>query len=233
MGYTGDDNTYNNSWCGGITSLVSIQGNPTNKVTGLGCEGVTFLSGRFDATTFTHFHIDFWTPTATQDKSFNVKFSNWNGGAGEANAIELSMTNANLLTNPNPGTWYSIDVPLSSFTPINGANRNDLVQFVITSDLGTVYYDNVYLHKNTVLNNAEFEATQVKVFPNPAESVLNIQAANVIEKVTIVNIMGQTVFQSAALENTISLDVAGFQPGMYIVKTTVNGIESSRKFLKK
>ncbi|SHF30312.1 Por secretion system C-terminal sorting domain-containing protein [Flavobacterium fontis] len=233
MGYTGDDNTYNNSWCGGITSLVSIQGNPTNKVTGLGCEGVTFLSGRFDATSFTHFHIDFWTPTATQDKSFNVKFSNWNGGAGEANAIELSMTNANLLTNPNPGTWYSIDVPLSSFTPINGANRNDLVQFVITSDLGTVYYDNVYLHKNTVLNNAEFEATQVKVFPNPAESVLNIQAANVIEKVTIVNIMGQTVFQSAALENTISLDVAGFQPGMYIVKTTVNGIESSRKFLKK
>ncbi|MFN7421587.1 MAG: T9SS type A sorting domain-containing protein, partial [Flavobacterium sp.] len=116
---------------------------------------------------------------------------------------------------------------------INGANRNDLVQFVITSDLGTVFYDNVYLHKNTVLNNAEFEATQVKVFPNPAESVLNIQAANVIEKVTIVNIMGQTVFQSAALENSISLDVTGFQPGMYIVKTTVNGIESSRKFLKK
>ncbi|MEY4938239.1 MAG: hypothetical protein RIS64_4600, partial [Bacteroidota bacterium] len=98
---------------------------------------------------FTHFHMDIWTDTPTVDKSFNIKFSNWAGGAGEANAIEYSTTNANFLTNPNPGTWISLDIPLTSFLPINGSDRSDLVQFVISSDLGTVYYDNLYLHKNT------------------------------------------------------------------------------------
>lgn len=233
LGYTGDDNTYNNSWCGGITSLVNIQGNPTNKVVGLGCEGVTFLSGRFDATSFTHFHIDFWTPTATLNKSFNVKFSNWNGGSGEANAIEYSMTNANLLTTPNTGSWYSIDIPLSNFSPINGASRNDLVQFVITSDLGTVYYDNLYLHKNTVLNSVDFDLNSLKVFPNPVESMLTIQAATPLENVTISTILGQVIFSTSTIENTLSTDISGLQPGIYIVKTISNGLETSRKFLKK
>ncbi len=42
---SGDDvDTYNTSWCTATTELVSIDGNATNKVSGLGCEGVDFQS---------------------------------------------------------------------------------------------------------------------------------------------------------------------------------------------
>jgi hypothetical protein len=45
MGYSGgDDNTYNTSWCGASTTLVQIDGNNTNRITGLGCEGIAFFS---------------------------------------------------------------------------------------------------------------------------------------------------------------------------------------------
>lgn len=232
IGYTGDDNTYNNSWCGANTTLVSIVGNDTNKVAGLGCEGVTFLAGRFDATTFTHFHLDIWTDTATLDKSFNVKFSNWNGGAGEANAIEYSVNNGNFLTNPNPGTWISLDIPLANFAPINGASRNDLVQFIITSDLGTVFYDNLYLHKNTLLSTADFNLSKVTMYPNPTKNSFTIEAKSNIQSVNVLNMLGQQVLSVNPNTLTTSIDLASFQSGVYIVRSTVDGIVSSSKIIK-
>jgi hypothetical protein len=232
IGYTGDDNTYNNSWCGGATTLVQIAGNNTHKVTNLGCEGVTFLAGRFDATSFTHFHMDIWTETATLDKTFSAKFSNWNGGAGEANAIDFAITNANFLTNPNPGTWISVDIPLSTFTPINGAARNDIVQFIITSDLGIVYYDNLYLHKNTVLGNSDFAVSNVKFYPNPATNVLNIEASLNIERVSVYNVLGQEVIVNTPNSELVTIDVASLQSGIYVVKATIDGKVASSKLIK-
>ncbi|GGD29367.1 T9SS type A sorting domain-containing protein [Flavobacterium orientale] len=232
IGYTGDDNTYNNSWCGANTTLVQIQGNNTHKVTGLGCEGVTFLAGRFDATTFTHFHMDIWTETATLDKSFNVKFSNWNGGAGEANAIEFSINNSNFLTNPNPGTWISLDIPLANFAPIVNANRNDLVQFVITSDLGTVFYDNLYLHKNTTLGVSSFEASQIKLYPNPASSNFTIEAQEILEKVAVYNLLGQEVITTTPNNQQAAIDISNLQVGVYVVKATINGAVSTTRIVK-
>lgn len=226
-----DDNTYNTSWCPGNTALVQVSGNNTNKITNLGCEGVAFLAGRFDATTFTYFHMDIYTDTPTLDKSFNVKFSNWNGGAGEANAIEYSVNNSNFLTNPNPGTWISLDIPLASFSGINGSSRNDLAQFVISSDLGTVYYDNLYLHKNT-LGTSGFEASRVKLYPNPASNVLNIESALSIEKVAVYNLLGQEVIAQNPNSSNFALDITNLQLGVYIVKTTIGGNVSSTKFIK-
>ena len=226
-----DDNTYNTSWCPGNTTLVQVNGNNTNKVTGLGCEGVAFLAGRFDATAFTYFHMDIYTDTPTLDRSFNVKFSNWNGGAGEANAIEYSVNNSNFLPNPNPGTWISLDIPLTSFSAINGSNRNDLAQFVISSDLGTVYYDNLYLHKNT-LGTSSFVASNVKLYPNPALNVLNIESASSIEKIGVYNLIGQEVISQNPNSPIIALDITNLQLGIYIVKTTIGGNVSSTKFIK-
>jgi hypothetical protein len=231
-GQPSNDNTFNTSWCPATTSLVSIEGNNTNRVAGLGCEGISFLSGRFDATTFTHFHMDIWTETPTMDKSFNVKFSNWNNGGAEANAIEFSVTNANFLTNPNPGTWISLDIPLANFTPINGANRNDLVQFVISSDLGTVFYDNLYLHKNTVLGVSDFEASKIKVYPNPASTNLTIEAQKMVEKVAVYNMLGQEVISLTANSELVNLDISALQKGVYTIKAQVEGQIKTTRVIK-
>jgi hypothetical protein len=156
LAYSGDNDSYSTNWSPAVTAKVSIAGNDTNQIIGLGTgndevssyEAMAFQSGRIDATSFTHFHMDIWTATPTQDKSFNIKFSNWKGTTEEVNAIEYSGTNGTFLENPNPGTWISIDIPLADFTIAKGnLDRDDLVQFIITSNLGTVYYDNVYFYK--------------------------------------------------------------------------------------
>ena len=235
LGYAGDVDTYNTTWCGGTTTLVTLGGNNANKVTGLGCEGVAFQSGRFDATAFTYFHMDIYTETPTQDKIFNVKFSNWNNTAGESNAIEYSFTNANFLPAVNPGQWISLDIPLSTFGIAGGgnANRNDLVQFVISSDLGTVYYDNLYLHKNT-LAVSSFESINAKMYPNPATESLTIESLSKIDGIVIVNLLGQEVLKiNTTATNQQTVDISILQSGIYIVKLNSNGIVSSQRLIKK
>jgi hypothetical protein len=233
-GQPSNDNTFNTEWCGANTTLVQIAGNDTNKVDGLGCEGVAFLAGRFNATTFTHFHMDIWTATPTLNKSFNVKFSNWNGTAQETNAYEFSVTNTNFLTNPNPGTWISLDIPLSSFTCVGpGGNpcpsRNDFVQFVITSDLGLVYYDNLYLHKNT-LSSGEFTKNSVSIYPNPVQDVLTINTQETLRNVTVFNINGQ---QMPVRLNNNTIDVSSFSNGVYLLNVELeNGAKEVMKFVK-
>jgi hypothetical protein len=236
LGYVGggpnDDNTYNTSWCAANTSLIQLDGNNTNKITGLGCEGIAFLSGRFSAADFTRFHMDIYTPTPTQDKSFNFKFSNWSGGNAETNAFEYSATNANILPSVNPGTWISIDLPLTAFTAIGGSNNTDFTQFVITSDLGTVYYDNIYLHKNT-LATSSFVAANIKMYPNPATTNFTIEAPQTVESVSVYNLLGQEVLSLSPNTKVATVDVTNLQVGVYVVKISTNGNVSSTRFIKK
>jgi endoglucanase len=238
-GQPSNDNTFNTSWCPGATTLVQVQGNNTNKVTGLGCEGVAFFAGRFNATGFTRFHIDIWTPTSTQDKVFSFKFSNWNNTTtGETNAFEYTATNANTLPSGAQGTWITIDIPMTSLNCINTPPGNacpsvsDFTQFVITSNLGTVYYDNLYLHKNTVLSTNDFETLKARIYPNPATNLLNIESGISIEKVTVYNILGQEVISKSPNAELVTLDVSSLQVGVYIVKTSINGNVSSTRFIK-
>jgi hypothetical protein len=265
--YGGDLNTYNTSWCPSVTAEFLIGGDAStasNRITGLGsglvagtattsppyqgsdlnggCEGINFRNGSFDATSFTHFHIDIWTPIQTMAlRNISLKLSNHNPVTNvEVNAIERNITNATPLpnqlpsTNPNPGTWLSFDIPLADFTIAGGgsAARNNLAEFIISTNLGTVYYDNAYFHKNTVLSSDSFAVSNVKLYPNPTSSVLNIESEGTIQNVSIFNILGQEVIKKSTNESSIRLDVSGLNEGVYVVKSTIDGKVSSTKFIK-
>ena len=106
--------------------------------------GVDFSANSFNATSMTHFHMDYWvTDALTAGEVLNPKWSNHANGA-EVNALEL--------TNPvtQSGQWVSIDVPISSLTGIPNLNRENIAQFVLGSSntLSEVYLDNIYLYKN-------------------------------------------------------------------------------------
>ena len=263
---SGDLNSYDTSWCPGVTTEFLIGGNAAtamNRITGLGsgivagnattsppyqgsdlvggCEGINFRAGSFDATSFTHFHIDIWTPIQTMAlRNISLKLSNHNASNVEVNAIERNITNATPLpnqlpsTDPNPGTWLSFDIPLADFTIAGGgsAARNNLAEFIISTNLGIVYYDNVYFHKNTTLGASNFEVAKVKLYPNPTSNVLNIECAATIQAVSIYNVLGQEVLNRTIDSNTARIDVASFNSGIYVVKTVVDGVTSSTKFIK-
>lgn len=139
--------TFSAEWDDSDIADTTISGNAVKKITFTNFIGVDFSTNRQDFSGMTHFHMDFWTAeTDLVGKVFNSKFSHWAGGNGEASALEL---NINTGTNPaiQSGTWVSIDVPFSSFTNTPNA-RDDVAQFLISSNLGVVFVDNIYVYKD-------------------------------------------------------------------------------------
>jgi len=215
---------------------VLVASNPTKKIefAGDGFIGVV-LSSLTNATDMTHFHMDYWIPSGTDltSKVLNPKLSNHalTNPVGESNALLLT----HLPT--TAGSWVSLDVEFSTFdaqSPVGtpSLNREVLKEFLIQSNLGDVYIDNIYLHKNTTLSTDSFAATKVKLYPNPTSNILNIEAAVNIQNIAIYNVLGQEVMNKENNGTSVSIDVSGLNLGIYVVKTTIDGNESSTKFIK-
>ncbi len=204
---------------------IVLSGNNIKKINFGNFLGVQ-LANYVDATSMTHFHMDYYIEAGVNlvGKVLNPKWSNHAAQAGETSALLLT----HLPT--TTGSWVSIDVPLTSF---GGAqSREALYQFLITSNLGSVYVDNIYLHKNTVLSNDSFASTKVKLYPNPTSSILNVEANGAIQNIAVYNVLGQEVMNKQTEGTSISLDVSSLNSGIYVIKTMIDGNVSSTKFIK-
>lgn len=224
-------------WCGGAASTqVLIAGNNTlRKNAGVACQGIDFQSNRQNLTTFTHIHFDFYiTDTDLTGDVFNVKLVDFAGGSSEASALEINInggTTPQLVANQ----WVSVDVPITALGGViaNNLNRGDVAQIgITTANVSNVWYDNIYLHKNTVLNSESFNVSKVKLYPNPATNNLSIESTGTIQNITVFNVLGQEVMNRQVNDASFSLDVSNLNAGIYVIKTNVDGNVSSTKFIK-
>ena len=66
------------------------------------------------------------------------------------------------------------------------------------------------------------------VYPNPAKDVLNINA-EAMTRVSIINTLGQTVYDKAVDTDDVVLDMTQFEAGVYMLRiTTENGVATQR-----
>lgn len=218
-------------WDSATITDVAIVGNATKKIV-YGDFVAVQLAAYTNATAMTHFHMDYWIPAGTDmiGKVLNPKWSNHAAQAGETNALLLT----NLPPLDAPGRWVSVDVPLSSFLAQGDGvayAREAVYQFLLQSNLAVVYVDNIYLHKNT-LGTASFAKSNIKMYPNPVQNSLNIEANESINKVSVYNILGQEVLTARPKSNSATLQTGDLQKGVYMVTTDIDGNISTSKFLK-
>ena len=224
------------SWDSATITDAVIANDNVKKVNFGAFLGVDFTGNRINATDYTHFHIDIFTTTATLEKSFNHKLSNHaNQAAGETSAIQFSTTNASnpSLPNPNPGTWISYDIPLSSFTVAGGGSlaRDAIGQYLISSNLGTVYIDNIYFYRAATAS-VEDNLFNVSLYPNPASNRLNISAANTIQNAEIYNVLGKKVMNVTINKTSESIDISNLASGVYMIKYNIENSIGTAKFIK-
>ena len=223
---------WSTGWDEATVTDVTIALNASKKIVYGNFLGVQ-LAAYTNATAMTHFHMDYWIPAGIDmiGKVLNPKLSNHAAQAGETNALLLT----NLPPLDAPGRWVSVDVPLSTFMA-QGAfpslNREAFYQFILSSNLGLVYVDNIYLHKNTLLGTASFAKSNIKMYPNPVQNSLNIEANESINKVSVYNILGQEVLTARPKSNSATLQTGNLKKGVYMVTTDIDGNISTSKFLK-
>ena len=109
-----------------------------------------------------------------------------------------------------------------------------------------IYFDyNAPIITNTTQNNFQTvvstfngndDSNQLKVFPNPANELLNISLQNsAIQNCIITNALGQTVYNSANEINgnhKIQLNISNLNQGVYFVKVRASNGSYNAKFIK-
>jgi len=142
-------NSWSAEWDDSDVADVQIAGDDVKKYSFTNFAGIDFSSNKFDASGMTHFHIDIWTPDDVMSKSLSIKNVDFGGGTAEATSHILTVVHT--VTGDVPalatGSWVSVDVPITAFT--GDQTRSDLAQMVLSSNLSTLYVDNIYFYKSS------------------------------------------------------------------------------------
>lgn len=131
----------------------------------------------------------------------------------------------------------NITLSAQSFTIDN--NTEITVIFAIPSDqqIGVydVYVDNIMLENGFIIDIlddiSEDIASSIKLYPVPAQNTLNIQLPEGSE-FRIINMEGRQMTNFVRTRELASVDISGFETGIYFVQIVNNGSSISRKFIK-
>lgn len=86
------------------------------------------------------------------------------------------------------------------------------------------------LCKTTVRTEKLNAQPKIKVYPNPAQSILNINLSPAeISHISITNITGQVLIQ---LKNQNQIDISGLSKGIYLITITQGPFKQTQKFVK-
>lgn len=136
-----------------------------------------------------------------------------------------------ILTKPETGAeWLSID----SYTGELSGTPDAVSSFEVTVTMndGMVEVPQTFIinvSAATAINDEELKA--LVLYPNPVNTVLNINTTLLVDKVEIFNVSGQKVLESLNVENGLS--VAHLPNGIYIASMEINGEKVIKKFTKK
>lgn len=140
---------------------------------------------------------------------------------GEYRRIKIVAPNkteykdGSVLTN---GNWYYYKVCAYY-------SQDDCLSIPAKSMYGNEYFVKIYKSPEGVDEN---ELQNIEVYPNPAKDVLTIKGDR-IETVSVYNSIGQKVFGQTVDTDELTINTAGFDAGLYMVRIIADGGEITRK----
>jgi hypothetical protein len=141
--------TWRTGWSVGDLTEVTIDGQQVKQYTNLDFVGVEAVANQIDASGMTHFHVDVWTPNATQLRIKLVDFgadAAFGGGDDTEGELVYDGTSTPALAQ---GQWISLDIPLADFQAAGLANLGHIAQLIFSAQppgSATVYVTNVYFY---------------------------------------------------------------------------------------
>ena len=85
---------------------------------------------------------------------------------------------------------------------------------------------------SALLSNENFEFQDFNFFPNPAENKIVVKAREIIDEVSIYNLIGQEVIKVFPFALTDEIDVSGLTKGTYFMHVDINGVSENFKLIK-
>lgn len=128
-----------------------------------------------------------------------------------------------------PGTTYT-EISQSFTTP--AGTKSIIIGFLMAEVVDVMYIDDVVLSLDNPTDVSNIDKDELKIYPNPAVDVVNIEGASVVKTVDITDLSGRTAISVSELSGN-KIDVAGLQRGVYLMKVTTGKGTKVVKFVKK
>ena len=164
--------TWRTDWSVGDLTEVTIDGQQVKQYTNVDFVGVETVTSQVDASGMTHFHVDVWTPNATQ---LRVKLVDFGGDAafagGDDTEAELVFDDTTVPALAQ-GEWISFDIPLQDFQDAGLGSLTNIAQLVFSAappGAATLYVTNVYFY-----NDAVTPTVPVAAAPPPMQAEANV-----------------------------------------------------------
>ena len=121
------------------------------------------------------------------------------------------------------GTWKQKMVNL----PYGGQNIYLAIRHFNCEDMFLIDIDDFSVTPGVGVEN---HGLSTKIYPNPANTVLNINATSNINRVEVYNMMGQMVGMYEANDVNTQINTSSFANGVYTVKISTENGTSTKKF---
>jgi hypothetical protein len=189
--------------------------------------------------------------TAEVGKEYTVKF--WNqyiSGQGQPAATDGIYISIRDVAGANGnGTQFdpiisyyvdpsTIDANWHEFTFTFAATQTDLLFFISKqarvsgNPNNAARMDDFSITANSTASVNDLKKFNFSAYPNPASNNLNLSASKNIDNVEIFNLIGQKVLHVNPNKISTSINVSTLNSGIYIIKTTIEGLKGSYKFVK-
>ncbi len=99
---------------------------------------------------------------------------------------------------------------------------------IVTIVNDTIIND-MFAYRDNEVNVPEIDVATIKLYPNPASSILTIESDSQIMEIRVVDMVGRMVYSTRVQDNSYTMDVHGFRNGIYFVQViTANGFITER-----
>ena len=125
--------------------------------------------------------------------------------------------------------WEQLTFDFSAH--IGGMTYDQLVvfpDFVARAADDTIYFDNVFGDAQ-YLSTDEISKNTTTVFPNPTNGIINVNSEFHIETLELFNMEGKLLMQE---RNSTKIDISELNNGVYILRSTENGVPTNHRIVK-
>lgn len=232
--YAADGNPNVSSW----RYKIAVEDSCGNKSAMSPYHQTMFIQNTMGNFSWNHYQIE--GETAPVPILNNYEITRDDFGTGAVNIIQslsassTAYTDVDYLTYQATADWRVFTNWATVCDPTLRINGNNEVQATIVKSKSNIKTNRI-INPNAI-SEIGHELLKIKVYPNPTNSVINIELLMKSGEavVTLENLLGQIVYASKTQENKHSVDVSGFENGVYMVKIKTNeGVSLTKIIIQK
>jgi len=185
-----------------------------------GFAGVNFAVENLDISTLKGFTMTVWSQVP--DMPVLLKLENATTGVNAERAATTTTT----------GAWETISFDFSEEGDLTFESVTVFMNFNVLGETDQTYYwDN--LVQGEPLDVTQNDLVEIAMYPNPATSVVTLEASQEIATIQIMNLLGQTVSIIEVNNTSSTVNVSQLRTGVYIANVLFsNGSVQTMKFIK-